>query len=87
MQCYVYKGDKRDDNYLYLACELEEAEVPDALLEMLGNLTLVVDFDLTKDRALPQAEPEQVIDDIKEHGFYLQMPKKDMLVEEELYFN
>ena len=87
MQCYVYKGDKRDDHFLYLPTVLEEAEVPSALLEMLGPLTLVVDFKLSKEKKLPQADPMQIIDNIKTQGFYLQTPKKDMLAEENLYFN
>lgn len=87
MLCYVYKGDKRDDHYLYLDSQVEDAEVPEALLSMLGNLSKVIHFDLNADRQLPQADPEQVMKDIREQGFYLQMPKKDMLAEESNYFN
>ena len=87
MLCYVYKGDKRDDHYLYLDRAIEDAEVPNGLLSMLGNLTKVIQFNLNPDRQLPQADPVQVMRDISEQGFYLQMPKKDMLAEEAQYFN
>jgi uncharacterized protein YcgL (UPF0745 family) len=87
MYCHVYKGDKRDDHYLYLDRVIDDAEVPKALLSMLGNLSKVIQFELNSDRQLPQADSEQVMKDINEHGFYLQMPKKDMLAEEAEYFN
>ncbi len=90
MYCYVYKGDKKDDHYLYLNQEfgsLEEGHLPSAILGLLGELSLVLEFELELDRKLPQAEAEQVMHDIKSQGFYLQMPKQDMLALEEQYFN
>ena len=87
MRCYVYKGDKRDDHYLYLDRAIEDADVPQALLSILGELSKVIQFDLHSDRQLPQADAEQVMQDISEQGFYLQMPKKDMHAEEAEYFN
>lgn len=90
MQCYVYKGQKHDDHYLYLREEIEKGTAPDippALLNLLGELTLVVDFDLSPNRELAQADVDQVIQDIRDHGYYLQMPKKDMRVVEDQFFN
>ena len=76
MHCYVYKGDNRDDHYLYLNCDIAVAEVPEALLTMLGELSLVTEFELSVDRQLPQAEAHQVMQDIENQGFYLQMPPR-----------
>ena len=90
MRCYVYKGSRKSDHYLYLAQELNErvlAGLPPMLVEMLGELTLVVDFDLDGERTLAQADAAQVISSIEKQGFYLQMPNKDMLAEEEQFFN
>lgn len=90
MHCYVYKGDLRDDHYLYLAEEIADdspPDVPAGLLTMLGDLSLVIEFDLTAERKLPQAEARQVIQDIGDQGFYLQMPKKDMRALEDQLFN
>ncbi|MEM7358286.1 MAG: YcgL domain-containing protein [Pseudomonadota bacterium] len=87
MQCYVYKGANRDDHYLYLSSELSNADVPTALLTMLGDLSLVVEFQLHAQRELPQADAEQVMRDIEEQGFYLQMPRKDMRAEEDRLFS
>lgn len=89
MHCYVYKGAFKPDHYLYLQEEISgaEASLPEALLAMLGELSLVVEFDLQADRELPQADAAQVLADIKAQGFYLQMPKKDMRAEEDQLFS
>ncbi|RBP52675.1 YcgL domain-containing protein [Arenicella xantha] len=91
MNCYVYKGAKKDDYYLFLPDEFEEsappAALPEVILQLLGELSLVVEVELTADRKLPQADVSQVIGDIQSQGFYLQMPKKDMRAEEAQYFN
>jgi len=91
MYCYVYKGDKKEDHYLYLDCEFDadnlNAELPSAILKLMGELSLVLEFELALDRRLPQAEAQQVISDIQSQGFYLQMPKKDMRAEEDRLFN
>lgn len=91
MQCYVYKGDRKDDHYLYLNYVFDADNLPDdfpvAILTLMGDLTLVIEFNLDSDRKLPQADPKQVVSDIQAQGFYLQMPKKDMRVEEDMYFN
>lgn len=90
MKCFVYKGSLKQDHYLFLAEKVEDQdtrELPAALLTMLGELSYVLEFDLTEQRELPQAEATQVLSDIESQGFYLQMPKKDMLAEENQWFN
>ena len=77
--CYVYKGSNKEDHYLYLPQEFSANDLPpnlpSSLLTLLGELSLVVEFELSNDRKLPQADPKQVRSDIAKHGFYLQMPK------------
>lgn len=91
MYCYVYKGEHKDDHYLYLGYEFDAqslpASFPEAILTLLGELSLVVEFELEAERKLPQAEAQQVIDSIASQGFYLQMPKKDMHEIENQFFN
>lgn len=90
MQCYVYKGRDREEHYLYLPEEFDvenpSEKIPDALLSMLGELSLVVHFELTADRKLPNADPKQILQDIEQNGFYFQMPKDDMYADEERLF-
>lgn len=91
MQCYVYKGKNKEDYFVYLAQELDlkspEQHLPSAILALLGELSLVLEFELSPTRSLSQANAEQVLADIEEQGFYLQMPKKDMRAEEDRFFN
>lgn len=91
MHCYVYKGDRQPDYYLYLDQEFSALDLsdgfPTAILDLMGELSLVVEFELDAARKLPQAEATQVMNDIAEQGFYLQMPKKDMRAVEERFFN
>ena len=89
MRCYVYKGDKKEGMYLYLPQHADPqliAELPAALTELLGELSLVVDFDLTEIK-LVKADAGQVMEDMRDKGFYLQMPTNDMWLEEHQYFN
>lgn len=90
MHCYVYKGDKTDDRFLFLGQEYDPEEacdfLPSELLTMMGALSFVVEFELDSNRKLPQADAKQVMSDIAEKGFYLQMPQKDMAAEEAAYF-
>lgn len=91
MNCYVYKGDRKDDYYLYLTSEFDvqqpNEEVPSAILTLMGELSLVLEFELLADRKLSQADAQHVLDSLSNQGFYLQMPKKDMGEVEDQYFN
>ena len=87
MHCYVYKGNNKENHYLYLAEKYSADQLPDnfpeSLLTLLGELTLVVEFELNDSRKLPQADPKKIRSDIAKHG----LPKEDMLALEEHYFN
>lgn len=91
MQCYVYKGNKKEDHFLFMPQKLDTQnlpkELPVTLLEMLGELALVVDFDLVETRKLPNADVTEVIAALNDRGFYIQMPKDEMYDDEEIYFN
>lgn len=91
MQCYVYKGSIKADHYLYLDREFDEKNLPEgfprAILRLMGDLSLVVEFQLDGNRNLAQADAKRVLADIETNGFYLQMPSKDMDALEDQYFN
>lgn len=91
MQCYVYKGDRKAEYFVYLEhkIDLDEPQkwLPTSIITLLGELEFVLEFELTPDRNLSQAEAPQVLSDIAEQGFYLQMPKKDMRAEENRVFD
>jgi len=77
MKCWIYKGDRREETYLYLPQEDDVSRVPEALLEAMGRLELVMSLTLSPARTLARAEPGDVIAQLRERGFYLQLPPVD----------
>ena len=76
MHCTIYKGKKRPDDYLYVEKEADFSRVPQALLDIMGELHLVINLELSSDRQLAQADVTQVMRQLSEEGYYLQIPPK-----------
>ncbi len=77
MKCSVYKGQRRDDSYLFVSAEQKVSHLPKTLLDLLGTLSLVLTIDLTPTTKLAQADPATVIDSLKAQGYFLQLPPGD----------
>ena len=77
MQCAIYKSNKKADTYLYVQEEGNFSRVPQDLLRLLGRLDLVMTLELTPDRTLAWADPEQVRQQLETQGYYLQLPPSD----------
>ena len=73
-QCWIYKGSKKEQTYLYVDRENDFEHVPDALLNALGELVLVMNLQLHPQRTLARADVGQVLVELDEKGFFLQMP-------------
>ena len=43
----------------------------------MGSLQLVISFDLTADSTLAQAPVKEVLEQLRDRGFYLQLPPSD----------
>ena len=72
--CWIYKGVKRDEMYLYVDREDDFERVPPALLSAMGDLELVMRLELNPNRQLARADVQRVIEELNQQGFYLQMP-------------
>lgn len=79
----VYRSSKRDEMYLYVEKSIGLSKVPEELLERFGKGVSAMTMLLTKEKKLARAEAESVIRDIREKGFYLQLPpvKDDYLLD------
>ena len=66
--------------YLYLRSDMEDTELPQALLELTGTLDFSVDLELTPDRSLAREDTAKVLANLRDKGFHLQMPPPDALV-------
>ena len=72
--CWIYKGAKRDEMYLYVDREDDFERVPPALLSAMGDLELVMSLELSPNRKLARVDVQRVIEELNQQGFYLQMP-------------
>jgi len=82
--CDVYKSAEKEGYYLFVEKKDKLRRVPDKLLELLGEPTFVMTFVLTPDKKLEQASAIDVIQEIEDKGFYLQISKDEDLQMQEI---
>ena len=76
MLCAIYKSPKEAGMYLYIEKRDQFDALPDALLTVFGKPVFVMLFNLAGTKPLVNADKTEVLQQIKEKGFYLQTPKK-----------
>jgi len=76
MQCVVYKSLRQFDYYLFVKKDDGFSRLPDGLKQILGVLEKVIDLELDDKRALAQADVKEVMQQIEEKGYFLQMPPR-----------
>jgi len=72
--CWIYKSSKKDEMYLYLACEEDFDAVPELLMAGFGQPSLVMELELHENRPLARADTIKVMQQLEEEGYFLQMP-------------
>jgi uncharacterized protein YcgL (UPF0745 family) len=72
--CWVYRSGKKAEMYLYLAVENNFEPLPAALKQLFGEPAFVMRLDLHQGRALAREDVRQVMRNLQEQGFHLQMP-------------
>ena len=77
MQCAIYKSRKKQDTYLYLTDKDDFSRVPEPLLKLIGQLANVMDLELSPERKLAQEDTAEVLRNLRERGWHLQMPRQD----------
>jgi len=76
MECSIYKGKRNPDHYIFLPADTSISDIPANILQMMGELTLVMNLNITKDTILAQSDPVNVLAMINEKGFFIQIPPK-----------
>ena len=79
MKCFVYKSIKKADSYIYINEKDNFERIPEKLIQLFGKPEFALEFELTKDRKLALADAMQVMQNLNEQGYYLQMPPKNNL--------
>ena len=77
MLCSVYKSRKRDETYLYVEKRDDFSRVPTLLMETFGTPEHVLTTELSPQRKLAAADSAKVIQDLRNNGFYLQVPQQE----------
>ena len=72
--CQVFKSPHKEEMYLYVEKSRGLVDVPEALLARFGEPQPVMMVMLDPERKLARANTAEVLVDIAEQGFYLQMP-------------
>ena len=83
MFCYIYRSHRKPDTYLYLSAKDDFSEIPEELLTIFGEPEFSFSFDLKLDRKLAREDTEEVLKNLDEQGYHLQL-QKDILVEQML---
>ena len=83
MLCHIYRSNRKLDTYLYLADKDDFSVIPQELLRVFGPPEFSFSFDLTEERKLAKEDTAEVIENLENHGYHLQL-QDDELIEEML---
>lgn len=72
--CYIYRSKKQLEMYLFLAEEDDFECVPEEVRKGLGQMEKAMEIKLTPESKLARSKAEEVIANLKERGFHIQMP-------------
>lgn len=72
--CTIYKGSREQDLYVFVPREKGEENIPDELRQRMGVIREVMTLELAEGSKLARAEARQVIRELREKGYYLQLP-------------
>ena len=74
MLCTIFKGNRERELYVYVPWKAGEKNIPEALRQRMGALVQVMTLEIGPDRKLARADAARVLADIRDKGYYLQMP-------------
>jgi uncharacterized protein YcgL (UPF0745 family) len=74
IRCTIFKGKREPELYVYVPWKAGEANIPEDLRTRMGALTAVMTITIGPDKKLARARAENVLNDIREKGYYLQLP-------------
>ena len=77
MKCTVFRSSLKDFTYIYLLAGHDFDDLPDSLRDVFGQPEVVMDLELTPERKLAYADVRQVMENLSEQGYHLQLPPKE----------
>ena len=82
--CFIYRCSAKQDMYIYLSEKDNFDCVPEELLKSLGRTDFAMELKLSKDKKLAKEDAKEVLKNLQDRGFHLQMPSNtaiDQLLE------
>ena len=70
----IFKGDKKEEMYLYVDQKEGLQKVPGDLLVSFGRIESVMILPMTQEKKLARVKASDVLRGIKKEGYFLQMP-------------
>jgi uncharacterized protein YcgL (UPF0745 family) len=77
MKCTVFRSSLKDFTYIYLLAGHDFDDLPDSLRDVFGEPEVVMDLELTPERKLAYSDVKQVMENLSEQGYHLQLPPKE----------
>lgn len=81
MKSYIYRCSLKPDMYIYLAEEDNFENVPGEIYNTLGIIEFSMELDITPETRLAREDTETVLNNLKQHGFHIQLPAKESVEE------
>ena len=83
MMVSIYKTTRKQGVYLYIDKQAGVKTIPESLHKLMGpHPQHVLDLLLTPDRRLAEADSTEVLNKIREKGYYLQLPPAESFGDE-----
>ncbi len=79
MKTFIYRCNLKPDMYIYLAEEDVFDNVPKEIFNSLGIVEFCMELEITPDRKLAREDTKTVLNNLKEHGFHIQLPGNESL--------
>lgn len=77
MQCFVYRSKRKQNTYLFLPEQDNFSAIPESLLKLFGQAEFSFEFELHAERKLTLADAGEVLRNLDENGYFLQLPPGD----------
>jgi uncharacterized protein YcgL (UPF0745 family) len=74
MYCKIFKGNKEQELYVFVPFDKGEDNIPEALKQKMGVISEVISLEISAEKKLARAKAAKVMEDIREKGFYVQLP-------------
>lgn len=77
MKCSVVRSSLKEFTYLYLREGQDWDDLPVSLTKVFGEPEFVMDLELSPERTLAYEDVNQVIANLNEKGYHLQLPPEE----------